>query len=433
MASHSAVQELLSTATSAIDVAEQFSYGLKKDKSTNLEIFKVQKDSNTKEGAALKGVIIDGHQVVAPGIPVPLEWTGTQEELKALFLNTDNKLTRAYDGVMLRIYHHNDQWMVSSSGMVCPTGSWGPPDARTIIDMYSDVEGEYDVEQLNKSYCYYVILVHQDHYGFTTPKSNKLVLVDVVDMSTMTSLPISNEEFSHFKSRQETITECREDVFQSLFREPEEYHEVDADNFGVTLFTPEGQIRVVDRNCQHATDLLPNLPDPREHWVDLLVTDPLDDLPETLHELIDYLEGGKDMQDYLKHFPSRRQLFQEMRSIFLDTVACIVEDYDDIITSREERTQQPFINGRRLRFTHELVDEFSDGDATEVELAYFLSGEDAKRIYFLLNPHNVAPRQPQASYQTVIGEDNESGTRTLSRRVAVSDLGQVVDNKLVLE
>jgi hypothetical protein len=297
--------------------------------------------------------------------------------------------------------------------------------------MYRDVEDQFDSEKLNKDYCYYVILVHCDHHSFTTPESNQLILVDVVDKTTMNSLLLDSDEFSHFEHRQSSSSRDREELTTALFQEPTHYGPVIANSFGITLHTNDGQIRIVDRNCQHATDVLPNLPDPHEHWIALLNKEPLDQLPATLPEFMDYLESGKKMQEYLLHYPNQQALFQTTRSIFLDTVSDIMADYDDIFSN----PRWPFINGRRFKFTKEVVKEFDQGEMTDVELAYYLTGEDTKRVHFIMNPYDIAPREHQPYRNTntnVSSSVNDTGLKTITRRNAVSDMGKIINNNLVL-
>jgi len=379
-------------------MADRFKYQLKSCDNTGLNIFKWQPGSIIDTKHPIKGLIVDNDgKIVAPGVKVPLEPSVfNKKEISEMLLDPSNQIDTAHDGVLLRLFHLPDGTLhVSSSGMITPNKGWGPHygNTHTIMDLYQDVKHQFDESKLVQGYCYYCILVHKEHNSFTIATTNKLVLISIVNISTMEDVARADhpmfEYFEHtqstspFKTREELLTWYNSDC---------DYGPVNPDFYGVIITLENGKtLRVVDNNCARATQLLPNLPDPCFHWIELLFKNELDILPSDIDEFMDYLESDK-ITEYLVHFPHYTKLFREMRVLYIDTLTEIMSEYKKLYSSRLKEEHMPYIEGRHIKFIEDLLMSYSEGDMSLIELAYYLACSDTRRIGFILNPYQIPSR-----------------------------------------
>lgn len=390
-------------ASTSQDLADKYRYILHKDEESSLSIFKVTEESECfRLEHPIKGLIVDQYDhIVAPGIPIPIDSSDlSEQQIRELVADDNTSIYNALDGVNFRHYFHNGQWRVSTSGMIYPNGSWGPLGCSTFIDMYADVADQVDYDKLNPNYCYHTVMLHKSYQSFTEQTVNKLVLSEIVGKD-MKSIPLegNSEAFNHVLHKVDP--EALEARVDALFidSDPQPVH---PENFGLLLRFEGGVTRLMDKNSKHAMDCLPNLPDPALHWVCLLDQSELDILPESLEEFMKFLTRDK-VRTYLQYFPWRQKYFQYLEQCFIQAVKSVYNEYREYTS-----TEGYFITARYCRYVQDLVDDYPDGNATEIEIAYHLVGEDRRRIIHLMNPHNQHQRPKLPKIRTVISKSTDS-------------------------
>lgn len=388
-----------------IDPTLVLSYGFTPiyDEESGLSIFKVQSDSNIISTGncncngndmlpmSYKGMIIDqDHNVIAPGVPIPINHESlTHDQVLSYLYNPLTKVYPAIDGVLLRFYHYNGKLMISTSGMINPIKGWGPKPARSFIDMYHDMADQVDTNQLDPTLYYYAIMVHPDHCSFTKSKVHKLVLVDILNRQGYSIVSPTSVAFKYVNHQS---PQSREQIENWLFSPSTDSNPVNPDMFGVTLVLENGQqLRLTDQNCQKACSLLPNHPDPKYHWLYNLVKPPsaLRNTIDTLDDLFDNIVD-EEIDKYLVYFPWNKDFFLETKKQFYQ----LVEDIYNDCSSYYNTGTMPYIKGKQLKLTQEIMDIFNLNDLSYVDIAYILLHQDIARLYYVMNDnyHDVPKR-----------------------------------------
>lgn len=357
---------------------------------TGLRIFKDpcdMKDPSPK--CPMKGLIIDSEDyILAPGVKIPLSSDDfTDEELEKMILDPNVTVANAVDGTTVRIYNDRTGTIqVSSNGQITPIKGWGPVGAPSILDLLIQVIDQFDEAQLNRDYCYYFRLSHTDLCSFSRPVENKLTLMYVIDCRTLDHVDIYTPEFDHFRYRAAEPLggdiASRQELKEFLFSVPDAPAPVDPAKFGVVLTLPSGSIvRLVNKNCQNALDLLPNVPDPAHHWIHLLDSTP--DAPASTPDAPASTTDAQSLVDvmaklewratsYLAYFPWRQPQFQQIKQWFLHLV---MDLKNDIKMGRAGPDRRNYID---------KVMGSLGSDPSMGQLTRHLAREDPTRIIYLM-------------------------------------------------
>jgi hypothetical protein len=320
----------------------------------------------------LKGVIFkesDG-TLVAPGCVVPLEANAEAEPDAGI-----RSITKARDGVLYRFYFNKDGFQASTSGRIKPNTGWGPSGCKTFIDLLADAEDQWDPEKLDKNCCYYAVLEHTDFTNVVKHPVTTLTLVNIINTSTLDHIDL--QEDTGFVNH-DTVTDIP--VLPDSI--PEEYRPLTEDDVGYNVVHNDGTIKRIESPLYLAAQKIkPNLPDPRQHWVNLYKRDNDND--------VDNVDGSGAIDTYLMFYPWHTEMFDVMQRTYYDLVQTITHDFQFIV---KHGWRNSHIAARNVNYMNELIRSNIDDSAGPVEIDEHLVTQDAQRIYYMMNPDNVAPK-----------------------------------------
>lgn len=306
------------------------------------QLFKMGNESTVH----LKGLIFDSNgTIVAPGCPVPLE--SPKDEPASSY-------TKARDGVLFRIYYHDGSFRVSTSGMITPNRGWGPRGCKTFLELFQDVEDQWDKSKLDKKNCYYCILEHSGHTNVIKHDTDRLTLVRIVAVDTLQEVPLDSD--TGFLHHEEVLTVLPDidDTVVPIQICGYNHHWANGDYF-----------RKETTSFKEASALKPNLPDPRQHWVVLKQVDCT----------------GAAMRRYLEFFPWHSELFQQLSDEFLKLADYIVDCYYQI---RDNGLRAVRVKQRCYKYMLDLLDEIPFRESSAAAIENHILNEDCKRILYML-------------------------------------------------
>ena len=104
---------------------------------------------------------------------------------------------------MINVFYYKDEWRVATKGCIDAKRSrWGT--SKSFYTMFNEA-CNFDLQALNKTYCYTFVLAHKDNRIVTKYSEPSLYLVHVRDMTTLQSRP-RDEEYSVAFTRPQTLT-----------------------------------------------------------------------------------------------------------------------------------------------------------------------------------------------------------------------------------
>ena len=124
------------------------------------------------------------------------------------------RVEESVDGTMINVFYYKDERRVATKGCIDAKRSrWGT--SKSFYTMFNEA-CNFDLQALNKTYCYTFVLAHKDNRIVTKYSEPSLYLVHVRDMTTLQSRP-RDEEYSVEFTRPQTLTfESYEEMEESL-------------------------------------------------------------------------------------------------------------------------------------------------------------------------------------------------------------------------
>jgi hypothetical protein len=139
-----------------------------------------------------------------------------------------------------------------------------------------------------------------------------------------------------------------------------------SDDIGFTVHYADGNIyRYENSIYKRAAEIRPNLADPAQQWVNLIQRG-----------------GQKLVQEFLMMFPWHKDLFTRCQTKLDDLMAILVENYKELNTRGWRNVRVP---ARHVAYMRDLMEEVN---ALDDIYTHFMN-EDAKRVYYLINPYDV--------------------------------------------
>lgn len=143
-------------------------------------------------------------------------------------------LEESIDGTLVNLFYYNDTWNVSTKGCIDARHSrW--LSEKSFYTMFYEA-CKFDVEKLNKTYCYSFVLAHQDNRIVTNYESSDLYLVHVRDMNTHNI--VDPESITNLGWKRPNRSYDLPDSYEAL----EKYCEtMNYNQEGIMLYTKNGQ------------------------------------------------------------------------------------------------------------------------------------------------------------------------------------------------
>lgn len=194
---------------------------------------------------------------------------GDQEYIEELIKDKRNKLYRAYDGIVLRIYKYKDAVYASTNNLLDLQGTWGPPGCRTIKELYEDVEDQFDHSKIIPGLTYIAVMEHKDHYGIVGHKENRLILLHVIRNSTGEYIPIEHCIDHGFRNVVEEYHNRKKALDTFVYDGDEDLQPVTSENYGIIVWTPEEELILGKSAFSEYAAILREDPDVRKDIIQL--------------------------------------------------------------------------------------------------------------------------------------------------------------------
>ena len=97
------------------------------------------------------------------------------------------------DGVMINMFYHNEEWMVSTRSNIGGKNKW---DGKIPFhELFKSVNGDEWFDSLNKDFCYSFTLQHKDNRIITPVFENLIFINEIYDLSKDTIVKLKKSEF----------------------------------------------------------------------------------------------------------------------------------------------------------------------------------------------------------------------------------------------
>jgi len=96
-----------------------------------------------------------------------------------ILMNKDTEISRMYDGTMINMFYHNNEWMLSTRSFIGAKNYWNKNSKKSFKDMFNECFNQY--EELNTDHSYSFVLQHKDNSNITPVKNNQVILVEEYD------------------------------------------------------------------------------------------------------------------------------------------------------------------------------------------------------------------------------------------------------------
>ena len=96
-----------------------------------------------------------------------------------ILLENDSEISRMYDGTMINVFYHNNEWTLSTRSYIGAKNYWNKNSKKSFKDMFNECFNQYD--ELNTKHSYSFVLQHKDNSNITPVTDNKVILVEEYD------------------------------------------------------------------------------------------------------------------------------------------------------------------------------------------------------------------------------------------------------------
>ena len=96
-----------------------------------------------------------------------------------ILMNKETEISRMYDGTMINVFYHNNEWILSTRSFIGAKNYWNKNSKKSFKDMFNECFNQY--EELNKNHSYSFVLQHKDNSNITPVKNDQVILVEEYD------------------------------------------------------------------------------------------------------------------------------------------------------------------------------------------------------------------------------------------------------------
>ena len=183
-----------------------------------------------------RGVIFEKGSKSTKPVCYPLSGGVNYEDFKKFIPFERVRFEESIDGTMINVFYFKNEWRVSTKGCIDAKRSrWGS--SKSFYTMFNEA-CNFDLQSLNKNYCYTFVLVHKDNRIVTKYSDPNLYLVHVRDMTTLESRPrdeVYNVNFTRPKVLSFESYEDLENSLTELSYEKEGFMLYDSENTDVRV------------------------------------------------------------------------------------------------------------------------------------------------------------------------------------------------------
>lgn len=277
---------------------------------------------------SIAGTLFDPEteEIVAPHRLIPDDLNGQTTDVQSgLVLANGANAYYALDGFHLRLFNWRGEWCVATTNRPDASSRWGGK--RSFEEMYFDVAPS--VLGLDPRVCYYVLVVHKEHFSFTTAPTNRVIALYGLNLDTFSQEGVDLSSFI------ETIEDYRipqgelEAYLQSIQSTPGHVewndHGIMLCNYkdiaGPSQFPP---VKLLSTTAYYRSTVHNNAPSVRQLWVNLLTPEKVRNPSSfAVQPELFFLQNA-----YAKQRPSLKAEFEALKVAFRQLVS---------VTANEER------------------------------------------------------------------------------------------------
>ena len=110
-----------------------------------------------------------------------------------ILLEKDTKISRMYDGTMINVFYHNNEWKLATRSFIGAKNYWNKNSKKSFKDMFNECFNKYD--ELDKTHSYSFVLQHKDNSNITPIIENKVILIEECD-SELNKIDLNENKYT---------------------------------------------------------------------------------------------------------------------------------------------------------------------------------------------------------------------------------------------
>jgi len=230
------------------------------------------------------------------------------------------------DGTMINLFNVNNEWILSTRSEIGGYNKW--KNKKSFKTMFYECI-QFDVNELNKNYCYSFVMRHKDNQNISLITTNEAYLVEVYDLSddTVERLPVTNYPNNILKIENNNYEINRDIITDFNFN--------DFNFKGITFKNGKNRYKVINTLFEKVSKLVTH----------------------SNNDFIDYLElrKNKNLNEYLKYFPNKSIQFNKYREELHDLTNELYNKYKNIyIFKKEEKNKIPYYLKPLIHDIHDI-------------------------------------------------------------------------------
>jgi len=255
------------------------------------------------------------------------------------------------DGVMINMFYHNNEWMISTRSNIGCNNKW---DKCKFNEMFYEIsKDKLDYNELNKDHCYTFVLQHKKNKIISPIYENRIVLVNEINMKTFENIELSN--LSNIDNTDRLSFDFLKNYNENL------YYTIK----GFTIKDGNKRYKWINPNYEYVLKLKPN------HNKKIL-------------NYVDLRQNG-NLKEYLKFFPEDRYEFNKYSKIYYELTKIIYDQYISFFVKKE--IEKKDIKYSLKPILYEIHSYYKKtGSKINIKLIKeFLHNMEGKRILFIIN------------------------------------------------
>ena len=274
-----------------------------------------------------------------------------------ILMNDNTEISRIYDGTMINVFYHNDEWVLSTRSFIGANNYWNKNSKKSFKDMFNECFNQYD--ELDTEHSYSFVLQHKDNSNIVPIKNNRVILV---------------EEYSYDKGYPEKVDTTRYSRTYQISNVYKNYHELTTNISENDIQKYDKGFNVFKDGCRHVF-----ITDDYKYIFDLK--------PNQNNKMFIFLTLYKQrkLNEYLTVYTDDRNLFDIYRNKYDIMRSELYSNYcKHFIEKSVEKKDVPY---QLKPIVYELHDIYkSTGQKINYKLINdYLQNMNVKRLTFILN------------------------------------------------
>jgi hypothetical protein len=272
-----------------------------------------------------------------------------------ILMDNESEISRIYDGTMINVFYHNDEWNLSTRSLIGAKNYWNKNTRKSFKEMFNECFNQYD--ELDTTHSYSFVLQHKDNTNITPVKKNRVILV---------------EEYSYDNGYPEKIDTTRYSRTYRISNTYKNYHELTQEENDIQKY--DKGFNIIKDGCRHVY-----ITDDYKYIFDLK--------PNENNKMFVFLKLYKErkLDEYLSVFSEDKDLFILYKNKYEIMRNELYSNYcDHFIKKTIERKDVPY---QLKPIIYELHDIYrSTGQKINYKLINdYLQNMNVKRLTFILN------------------------------------------------